>query len=46
MIPTPTFWTARLVFAAVNAEKDDLEAIKLLYADPMTQVYGGATVPK
>ena len=45
MIPAPTFWTARLVFAGVDAGKDDLEAIKLLYADPMTQAYGSGMVP-
>lgn len=45
MIPAPTFWTARLVFAGVDAGKDDLEAIKLLYADPKTQAYGSGMVP-
>lgn len=45
MIPTPTFHTARLVFAAANGDKGDFEAIKLLYDDPLTQAYACGSPP-
>ncbi|KAK4700078.1 hypothetical protein P7C70_g6177, partial [Phenoliferia sp. Uapishka_3] len=45
MVSPPTFWTQRLVFAALGSEKDDIKAVELLYSDPMTQLYGMAGPP-
>ncbi|KAL8292242.1 hypothetical protein RQP46_001708 [Phenoliferia psychrophenolica] len=43
MIPTPTFHTERLVFKAVNKDKVDIEHVKELNADPLTQAYANGT---
>lgn len=40
MAPTAAFHTDRLVFSATNTDKTDHERIKLLLAEPSTQISG------
>lgn len=47
MAPTAAFHTDRLVFSATNTDKTDHERIKLLLAEPSTQIsgFGGPALP-